>query len=182
MISKTNKQIGFAILYAVLMVSIVLTISLTLLDISYKQLILSSINKESRTAYYAAVSALNCVMFWDVRARDPLSGPNFDTYYRPFGDFNYSFIPPSFTPAIAANQLIRCAQDSSPGNNITVSSSGRVSTFTVNFINGSYAFVTVIKGDGINGAASGHTLFQVDGYNTTLINSRRVQRSIDTTI
>jgi len=176
MINKADKQIGFAILYAVLMVSIVLTISLTLLDISYKQLILSSINEESKIAYYAATSAINCALFWDGPARSP----DADTSYKPFGYFTYDTIPPVFTPATPPNKSISCA-----GNSVLVSQDSgndRISTFPVNFDDGSAAFVKVIKGDGTNDADEGRTLFRVDGYNTTVAGPRQVQRSIDTTL
>jgi len=171
MTRKYDKQTGFAILYAVLMVSIVLTISLTLLDITYKQLVLSSINKESKIAYYAATSAINCAIFWDGSARDP---SNSTLLYSPFGSFDFDYNPPNFVPG---NKNIRCA-----GNSVTVdqdAGDNRIDTFTVNFVGGAYAFVTVTKGDIANGYK---TTFRVDGYNTTIISSRQVQRSIDTTI
>lgn len=62
---KKNQQRGVAILFAVLLVSTVLAISLTLLNITYRQLLLSSTVRESQLAFYAADSALNCARHWD---------------------------------------------------------------------------------------------------------------------
>lgn len=67
---KTRNQ-GVVILFAVLLVSTVLVISLTLLNITYRQLILSSIAKESEFAFYAADSARNCANYLDFSADHP---------------------------------------------------------------------------------------------------------------
>ena len=167
MISKSSNSTGFAILYAVLMVSIVLTISLTLLDISYKQLILSSINKESKLAYYAAVSALNCVTYWD-------KAFNNSNYY-PFGSFdsNLSFI--------SANKPIRCADTTILISPPVSSGPEHIFTFTIEFDGDSYAEVKVIKTDGVLVVGTPPTTrIKVDGYSTSdLNNPRRVQRSLD---
>ena len=60
MITPANKKQGVAILFAVLMVSVILSISLVLFNITYKQILLSSIIRESQLSFYAADSALNC--------------------------------------------------------------------------------------------------------------------------
>jgi hypothetical protein len=180
MISKFSNSRGFAILYAVLMVSIILTISLTLLDISYKQLVLASINKESKLAYYAAVNALNCVNYWD---KDALNATG-DDFYKPFGRFDFI---PSLT-FISNTQPIYCAEDTIQASDIIKESNNHtdsISKFKVDFTDGSYADVMVIKGDGTSGfpnydTPEGGTLIRVDGYNTSNPNNpRRVQRSLD---
>lgn len=61
--SKIKK--GFVMLYAVLLVSIVLVISLSLFDINYRQLILASTIEASQVAFYAADSTRDCVLHWD---------------------------------------------------------------------------------------------------------------------
>ena len=169
MISKIPNPLGFAILYAVLMVSIILTISLTLLDISYKQLILASINKESKSAYYAAVNALGCVNYWD---KDALNATG-DDFYKPFGKFNYPGFTPNTQPIYCAEDDIQISDVTKDSNNYTDS----ISKFEVNFTDGSYADVEVIKGDGTS-VPDGVTLIRVDGYNIRN-GARRVQRSLD---
>lgn len=60
-----NNQRGVAILFAILLVSIVLTVGLTLLNITLRQLVLSSLARESQFAFYAADSARNCARYYD---------------------------------------------------------------------------------------------------------------------
>lgn len=73
-----NKQSGVTILFAILLVSIVLTVGLTLLNITLRQLVLSSLARESQFAFYAADSARNCARYYD-SLEDPTE--------RPFGYF-----------------------------------------------------------------------------------------------
>ncbi len=159
-----SKTRGFAILYAVLMVSIVLTISLTLLDISYKQLVLSSINKESKLAYYAAVNALNCANYWDLSSN------------KPFGDFvDYS----DGIVTAPGDRRINCTGTVILESSVVFDPFDKTSTFDVNFPDGSTAHVVVTKGqDPANTITPGDTFIRVDGYNTADVNNpRRVQRS-----
>ena len=171
MINKSSNSKGFAILYAVLMVSIVLTISLTLLDISYKQLILSSINEESKLAYYAAVSALNCVTYWDTTFS---TNAIYAEGYFPFGHF----IPPDLNLQSGNPKPIVCA-----GETVTADVANQIYSFSLSFSQAgrnTKADVRVIQGNGNNGAPSGQTKIEVDGYNTDDPNNpRRLQRSLD---
>ena len=80
--NKFSAQQGVVILFAVLMVSVVLTVSLVLLNISYRQLILSGIVRESEFAFFAADSARNCAKYWDSDLRQPPES-------RPFGYYSY---------------------------------------------------------------------------------------------
>ncbi len=87
---------GFVILFAVLLVSITLTISLSLFNITFKQLILSTVARDSQFAYFATDSALDCTRHWDVYPKAKNSDGSTD---RPFGylynDGSWKFIPPS---------------------------------------------------------------------------------------
>ncbi len=95
---------GFVILFAVLLVSITLSISLSLFNITFKQLVLSNVARDSQFAYFATDSALDCSRHWDVYPPAPLE--NETTTERPFGylkpvDLNgdaiidsWEFIPP----------------------------------------------------------------------------------------
>ena len=166
-----KKSQGFAILYAVLMVSILLTISLTLLDISYKQLVLSSINKESKLAYYATVSALSCANYWE---KTKFYSDN------PFGYFDYSTDPPSFVSV--TDKDISCGENTILAVDIDREDSEEltdgVSIFQVDFggPDDPYAEVKVIRDKDADGIP--FTLILVDGYNT-INGPRRVQRSLD---
>lgn len=65
----TNKKglSGFAAFYAVLVISILLTISIKMLDIALKRQILSSGARESLDAFYAADSGVECALYNDLR-------------------------------------------------------------------------------------------------------------------
>lgn len=56
---------GFALLIAVVLSSVVLALGVALLDIAYKQVLLSSSAKNSQYAFYNADSALECALYYD---------------------------------------------------------------------------------------------------------------------
>ncbi len=62
---KENK--GFALLYTALIASLLLSLSLSISYIVGKELILSSIGRESQKAFYMADSAAECALYWDFR-------------------------------------------------------------------------------------------------------------------
>jgi hypothetical protein len=90
--NKTNlKQQGVVILFAVLMVSVILTISLGVFNITYRQLVLSSMAKESEIAFAVADSARNCAQYWDSPGQDKFG------YYEntPAGSSDWNFVAPT---------------------------------------------------------------------------------------
>jgi hypothetical protein len=64
---------GFTILLAALIASLVLALGISVFSIAQKQLILSSIGRNSQYAFYAADTGAECALFWDSRhvAFDP---------------------------------------------------------------------------------------------------------------
>ena len=64
MMPPKKIKTGFVILFAVLLVSIVLTISLSIFNITLKQLLLSLTVRESQYAFYAADSLKDCLVYW----------------------------------------------------------------------------------------------------------------------
>src|SRR4051812_30828309 len=61
----TPRQRGFTLLIAIILSSVVLTVGLSLLDVAYKQVVLSSTAKQSQVAFYNADSALECALYYD---------------------------------------------------------------------------------------------------------------------
>lgn len=59
---------GFTLLTSIILSSVVLSLGLALLDVSYKQLILASAAKQSQHAFYAADAAIECALYWESRA------------------------------------------------------------------------------------------------------------------
>lgn len=62
-----RPQRGFTLLVAIILSSVMLALALALLDVTYKQVLLSSTAKQSQFAFYAADSALECVLYYDQR-------------------------------------------------------------------------------------------------------------------
>jgi Tfp pilus assembly protein PilX len=58
---------GFTLLLAALISSIVLSLGAAVFAIAQKQIALASVGKNSQFAFYAADSAAECALFWDVR-------------------------------------------------------------------------------------------------------------------
>lgn len=60
-----NKKSGFTLLIAVIFMSVVLTLGLTLASLGYKQQILASSAIASQYAFYAADAGLECALYAD---------------------------------------------------------------------------------------------------------------------
>lgn len=65
MLKTKKKNRGFVLLYAVLVASIVAIGGTLLADIIAKQIILSSVGRESQFAYYAATAGDECANYWN---------------------------------------------------------------------------------------------------------------------
>jgi hypothetical protein len=65
---KTNTQhtndSGFALLMTIIVVGVVLSVGLTILDLSIKQVRLADSAKESEIAFHAANAGLECARYW----------------------------------------------------------------------------------------------------------------------
>ena len=65
-LSPSSKR-GFTLLIAALVASIVLTLASAIFDIAQKQVTLASLSQQSQYAFYAADTAAECALYWDVR-------------------------------------------------------------------------------------------------------------------
>ncbi len=78
---KKMGERGIAIYIAVTITAALVLISLSIINIALKQISISGVGRDSQNAFYAADSAAECAIFWDVRnqitpgvsAFDPLS-------------------------------------------------------------------------------------------------------------
>lgn len=65
---KENKnKHGFAMLFSVLISSILVIIGLSIFRIVLKELTISTAGRESQQAFYAANSGLECALYWDLK-------------------------------------------------------------------------------------------------------------------
>jgi len=60
-----SKNKGFALLFSVLLSSLLLTIGLSIFSIALKELAISTAARQSVHAFYAADSGRECVLYWD---------------------------------------------------------------------------------------------------------------------
>lgn len=63
---RTKKQSGFAMLFTVLIVTLILSIAVGISNLTLRQTILSSLAKDSQAAFSAADSAVECGLYYDV--------------------------------------------------------------------------------------------------------------------
>jgi len=60
------SQSGFALLYSVIVISLILTIAISISNVTYKQTILSGLARDSQIAFYQADAGVECGLFYDV--------------------------------------------------------------------------------------------------------------------
>ena len=75
---KNKEQSGFALLMALVVVSVVVSIGLTVLELSLKQIRLSTNSRDSETAFHASNAGLECARYWRIAASTTIeTGGNF---------------------------------------------------------------------------------------------------------
>lgn len=150
---------GFTLFVAIIITSTLLLVSMGLIAVSVQESFLTSAGRDSQNAFYAADSAMECALYWDVKNPSGVS----------------AFATSSAT-------VINCNQDASNTTNPTPNSVGGPTQppFTMtfkstpsNFASLNCATVYVTKND------DGSTVIDSHGYNTCdTSNPRRVERAI----
>lgn len=72
---------GFALIYAVLISSLLVAIAVSISNLVIKQLSISTVSRESQIAFYAADSGAECALYWDIQGpywASPFSFPSPD--------------------------------------------------------------------------------------------------------
>ncbi len=64
---KNIRQRGFTLLLAALVAAIVLMLATAIFSIAQKQATLASLSQQSQYAFYAADTAAECALYWDIR-------------------------------------------------------------------------------------------------------------------
>lgn len=80
------KQDGFALLFSVLISSLLLTIGLSIFSIALKELSISTNTQRSLHAFYAADSGRECVMYYDFKVLNKI--PTIEIENLVSGDYN----------------------------------------------------------------------------------------------
>jgi Tfp pilus assembly protein PilX len=64
---RHTQQRGFTLLLATLLASLMLVLAASMFTLVQKEVILSSLGRDSQFAFYAADSAAECALYWDFR-------------------------------------------------------------------------------------------------------------------
>lgn len=158
-ISQTNRgsyiDSGFAMLFTVLIVSLILSISLGISNLTFKQTILSSLAKDSQIAFYQADTAIECGMYYDTSLSFPV-GTDPASISSPIFCGNERFqinMSQSYTDYLIFNQVLS-------------DQSSRCSTIIF---------------DKVTNVGANEAIVQGLGYNTCSASPRQVQRALQVT-
>ncbi len=141
-----KKNRGFTLLVATVTTSMLLIVSFVVVNVAYRQLVISNSLEESHHAFYAAESGIECAYYWDLE--DP----------------SLSEFATSTAGSVTCNgQTVTTGSQTVPTTPTQPSLVGggganATSTFSINFGDGC-AIVRVIK------RANGDTVIDSRGYN-----------------
>ena len=166
-----TTQGGFVLALAVLLSAIVLSIGLSVFNIISKEIILASSGRESHFAFYAADTAVECALFWDVKQGIFPTSSDSLLYGYEVDEYGKSGLASCDEVSIIYNA------DSNPDGIKVIDESPTAATSTFSFNGAHYcALVTVAKYS--NGETMGTTI-EARGYITCVLSDPiRMERAI----
>lgn len=152
--TQPNNQKGISLVIALIMMTVLLSVSFSIGNIILRQLRLTNIGTNSQTSFYAADSALECALYWDTLTDGTIEG-----------DFESSIFgtstPISYAPL---TNPIKCGDNTSNpllfAKVVDPTTDTATTTFNIDFGAGSCAHVEVVK-------TPYRTQILSSGYNTT---------------
>lgn len=133
---KTNNrhirpQAGFAMLFTVLIVTLILSISISISNLSFKQTVLSSLAKDSQISFYQADTAIECGLYYDTTVNlFPLGTNDYPTEQIFCGNETYNIdASQSFTDYFVYKQAVN--DNSNPCSTIVFDKSTTLGTSIV---------------------------------------------------
>lgn len=150
---------GFVLLFAVLISSLVLSISLGIMNIALKEVVLSAAGRESQFGFYSADTGSECAMFWDLKHTG----------------FSESVFPTSTASVIPGSGVVCAGTDITQSWTIVRDAVSGTTRFRLNLSNNACVDVMVQK------TVTG-TRIDSSGFNTCVMSdARRVERAIRVT-
>lgn len=195
--NSKNPQKGFTILVAVITAGILLIVAMSIGGVALKEQILSTTNKESQIAFYAADTGIECAMYWDLNSRTggifaPDSDGNSRDSTNPPGSYNPSCggVPLSFSgPSDVVPSLdgtshaeytytfeVSGIPVGDPKNNVTTCA---IVTITKDTNDNAKYNPSPGTPSGAHSAALTHTDIYSYGYNTCDASLNRLERGIE---
>lgn len=161
--SSKKQQPGFTILFAVIVSALVLSIGLSIANITLKQIKISSLGRESQIAFYGADSGSECVLYYDL-----VEG---------------AFATSSSANIAALPGIISCfGEDATvvfdPNDPSQANAYAATSTVVFSGTSGMCAKVQIGKHDTDADGFSDETVILSRGYNVCTNNGRQLERGI----
>jgi len=176
-ISVLKSKSGFAVLFAVLLASFLITLGISIFSISLKEIQIVTSSRDSQIAYYAADSARECALYWDIKqgAFPACIDSTCDFYYNPNGDKITAINPISAQITCNGIPVTLTFNKSSP------TGPTYDATYSDFFKASSTALSTPISDIEITKTYNGVvlTIIKALGHNTNIL-GRRVERGIQT--
>ena len=148
-----KSERGFTVLLAALVASLVLSLGISVFSIAEKQLTLASTSRNSQYAFYAADTAAECALYWDVRH--------------------------DFASTTGAISPITCADDNQIDVSHNTESSPAIEYFTFEFDSNGYCAQVLVQKQNVHP----RTLIRADGFSVACSriesSGRVLQRSVE---
>lgn len=160
---ENTKQKGFALLFTVVIVGAIAVITAGLTSTIYKQMILSSLVKDSSAAFYEADTGADCALYADLRGIAPIGSTFLSKYSRE----NWS--------CGGMNLRVTGWDETDPNGDYNLS------PFPDNNFSGPCFKIEVTRGSHVNekDKTVTDTSIKIRGYNICEASPRTVEREID---
>jgi len=185
-----KRKKGFTLLFAVLVSSLIISISATVISIALRQTIISSTGRESQYAFYAANTVMECAFYWDVVG---VNGVSESVFLSPGETSSGTIVDSAVTCAGGAIKTgtgfsSDFANTAWSSNAPQGTNSNTVTTFYIEVTDitnssphNSYCAQATVTKERLTGANEGviETTIEAKGYNTCDLNSpRAVERGL----
>ncbi len=166
-------------LFAVLTASVLLSIGVSIFNLTIKELTLSSSGRESQFAFYAADSGAECALYWDLNATEIFATSS--------AARNPSDSSPDCVDTSGVEQTFSVTPSSSNANNATTTFSLRIPNPDLTEVEPQCVTVTVAKNLLTSGSVQttinsrGYNVGTVSGTACTSSDPNRVERAIRVT-
>lgn len=153
-----SRKRGISLIIALLTTTLLLAISFSVGGIILRQFRIISTSVQSQIAFYAADSALECAMYWDIISDD-------DSMNKVNGDGSNTYVFGTTPPGGNPNSIIKCGSDVTPTGLVYENYTAiATTTFYLNYSTPQYpacAYVSVVK-------TPDRTFIETRGYNSGL--------------
>jgi len=169
-------------LFAVLVSSVLISIGISIFNITVKELTLSSSGRESQFAFYAADTGMECALYWDFKANTPSTMFAYSTSTESEGQWRKDIVSADDPTCVASTPGYLAGQFNAPvisGNTATTDFQLEIPNTNAG-VNAPYCTKVTVKKD--QGAMLGQqTIIESRGYNSgcsDLTNQNTIERAL----